>query len=84
MIKIEFKEKKTEATDVEIPTGKTFTLDQLEQYKATCDFEQFKNNISSAIGTDIFGSLGTLSALGGTYSSYTVDPAPENMEYFSF
>ena len=84
MIKIEFKEKKTEATDVEIPTGKTFTLDQLEQYKATCDFEQFKNNISSAIGTDIFGSLGTLSALGGMYSSYTVDPAPENMEYYSF
>ena len=84
MIKIEFNEKKTEATDVEIPTGKTFTLDQLEQYKATCDFEQFKNNISSAIGTDIFGSLGTLSALGGMYSSYTVDPAPENMEYYSF
>ena len=66
VMKIEFTQNKTDATDVEIPTGKIFTVDQLEQYKATCDFNTLKNNITKAIGVDIFGALGTLGKLPQT------------------
>ena len=68
MVTIEFKLNKTEATDVAVPTGKIFKLDQLEQYKATCDFETFKQNINNALGINIFG---TLDKLGGMTNGKT-------------
>ena len=63
MVTIEFKLNKTDATDVAIPTGKIFTLDQLDQYKATCNFETFKQNINNALGINIFGTLDQLGGL---------------------
>ena len=49
---------KTKATDVSIPTTNVFTVDQLDAYRATCDIEGFKQNISSALGINLSG-LGT-------------------------
>ena len=63
VVTIEFKLNKTDATDVAIPTGKIFKLDQLDQYKATCNFEAFKQNINNALGVNIFGTLDKLGGL---------------------
>lgn len=58
VLTVDFKMNKTKATDVSIPTTNVFTVDQLDAYRATCDIEGFKQNISSALGINLSG-LGT-------------------------
>lgn len=56
-VTVEFKLNKTEASDVAVPTGKTFTLDQMDQYQASCDIESFKQGLNDALGVNIFGGF---------------------------
>lgn len=58
VLTVDFKMNKTKATDVSIPTTNVFTVDQLDAYRATCDIEGFKQNLSSALGINLSG-LGT-------------------------
>lgn len=54
MMTVQFTMKKTEASDIAVPTSNIFTVDQLDKYKATCDIEGFKENLNTAFGTNIF------------------------------
>lgn len=66
MMTVEFKQNKTEATDVAVPTQNVFTTSQLEQYKATCDFDNFKDNINNALGTNVFSIFDSFGKLGNS------------------
>ncbi len=66
MMTVEFKQNKTEATDVAVPTQNVFTTSQLEQYKATCDFDNFKENINNALGTNVFSIFDSFGKLGNS------------------
>ena len=66
MMTVEFKQNKTEATDVAVPTQNVFTTSQLEQYKATCDFDNFKDNINNAPGTNVFSIFDSFGKLGNS------------------
>lgn len=55
VLTVDFKMNKTKATDVSIPTTNVYTVDQLDAYRATCDIEGFKQNISSALGINLSG-----------------------------
>lgn len=66
MMTVEFKQNKTEATDVAVPTQNVFTTSQLEQYKATCDFDNFKENINNALGTNVFSIFDSFGKFGNS------------------
>lgn len=66
MMTVEFKQNKTEATDVAVPTQNVFTTSQLEQYKATCDFDNFKENINNALGTNVFSIFDSFGKIGNS------------------
>ncbi len=66
LMTVDFKQNKTEATDVALPTEKVFTTSQLDQYKATCDIEGFKENINNALGTNVFSLFDNFGKLGSS------------------
>ncbi|MCR5479255.1 MAG: hypothetical protein K6F27_05260 [Ruminococcus sp.] len=68
LMTVDFKQNKTEATDVALPTEKVFTTSQLDQYKATCDIEGFKENINNALGTNVFSLFDNFGKLGKSAS----------------
>lgn len=64
VVTVEFKLNKTEASDIAIPTGKTYKLTELEEYAKTIDIENFKAHINDAIGYNVSG-------LVDSFGSYT-------------
>ena len=55
MVNIDFTLNKTKATDVAIPTTNIYSIDKLEEYWASCDLDNFKSNINTALGFNLFG-----------------------------
>lgn len=55
IVKIDFTLNKTDATDVAIPTTNVFSIDKINDYWASCDLDNFKANINSALGFNLFG-----------------------------
>lgn len=90
MVTIQFKLNKTEASDVTIPTGKTYSLNEFDQYKATCDVENFKAGINDALGTNVFGIFDSFSniakstTVNGSVTTSTSQSAPDGLEYYTF
>ena len=80
MMTIEFKQNKTEATDIAVPTEKTFKLDQIEQYKATCDFDNFKQGINDALGTNVFGMFDNIQKLAEQAQTNKTTTSTNNFE----
>ena len=64
VVTVEFKMNKTEATDIALPTEKTYKIDQMEEYYKTCDIENFKASLNDAIGYNVFGIFDSFGKLG--------------------
>ncbi len=60
LISISLTGKETKATDIKIPSGKTFDAtddEQLEQYAATMDPDKFQKDIKKALGDDLYSAI---------------------------
>ena len=72
ILNIDFTMNKTNATDVSIPTDNVFSIDNIEDYKKTCDIESFKANINAALGINLFGAFDSYSRLNKQGQSSTI------------
>lgn len=63
----------TNASDISVPSGTIYTIDQIEKYQSSIKSEEFLTNIQTALGNDL---LAALSKLGES-----VDGSDEDMDF---
>lgn len=51
----------TNASDVSIPSGTIYTMDEIEKYQSSMKLDKFINNIQKALGDDLTAALSSLS-----------------------
>lgn len=51
---------KTDASDIELPTGKTYSMtdeSDMEKYISSCDIEKFTGNVNTILGEELYNNL---------------------------
>ena len=58
-LKVSLKGEKTDATDITIPSGTTFKLDEqgVKDYMASCNVDAFLNHVKEAVGDELFNKF---------------------------
>lgn len=79
----------TNASDISVPSGKIYKLDQMEEYQASMKIEEFMTSIQTALGEDLIASITSsataLTALGGgddsdAYDDVSVDDEEDALD----
>ena len=64
----------TNASDISVPDGKIYTLDQMEEYQASMKADEFMKSIQTALGEDLIAAItSSVSELNEEYSDYGYD-----------
>lgn len=84
MFTLTFEGKKTEASDVELPTGQTYDVTdeaQLQQYLESVNTEGFLANLKQVLGDEIYNAI--IGSASG-YETYDYDDDDDDYDYDQF